>query len=372
MASANEAVIAAAGSGKTEYLLEAALADPSKRSLIVTYTNENLHELQSRLWAKTAGQPSNVTTMTWFEFLLRDGVKPYQSYRTTLGRIRSINFVTKNSRYARRSEFDSYYLDSANNIYSDAVSDLAYVLDVASEGKVIGRLTGMYDQVFVDEVQDMAGYDLEFLYLLLKSSIRIVMVGDPRQVIYLTNHSRKNSPYRGAKLIDWIDAREHEGLCIKRSLDVSHRCTQSICDFADAIYPDMPTTKSGNQQQHVHMGVVLVYKDHIDDYLQTFAAQELRWDRRSPLAGPAARNFGQVKGQSFDRVLIHPTGTISDYLEKGNALAAVTASKFYVAITRARYSVAIVTKKTFTKTTIPFWSPARSAASGEGDSTSPK
>src|SRR5674476_582431 len=124
----------------------------------------------------------------------------------------------------------------------------------------------------------------------------------------------------------------------------------------------MPPTKSGNQNQHAHMGVVLVHKDHIDDYLQAFAPQELRWDRRSPLAGPTARNFGQVKGQSFDRVLIHPTGTISDFLEKGKALAEVTASKFYVAITRARHSVAIVTKTTATKTTIPFWSPAQPTA----------
>ena len=76
MALANEAIIAAAGSGKTERILNGALANPAAKSLIVTYTTENLREINSRLWTKAGGQPSNVTTMTWYEFLVRHGVKP--------------------------------------------------------------------------------------------------------------------------------------------------------------------------------------------------------------------------------------------------------------------------------------------------------
>ena len=361
MASSNEAIVAAAGSGKTEYILKTALADHTSRSLIVTYTNENLREINSRLWAHAGGQPDNITAMTWFEFMLRHGIKPYQSYKTRIGRIRSINFVTDPSVYTRRDDFDAYYLDSADNIYSDAVSDLAVVLDQASGGKVVGRLEAIYGKILVDEVQDLAGYDLEFLELLLKSQIEIIMVGDPRQAVYATNRSNKNSQFRGAKIINWLTARKNDGLCVARTMDTSHRCNQTICTFADAIYPGMPPIKSGNNTELEHMGVVLVHKDDIDAYRDSYSAQELRWDRRNALAGPGARNFGQVKGQAFDRVMIHPTGPITEFIEKGTALAEGSAAKFYVGVTRARHSVAIISKKKTSASGLPFWSPSATA-----------
>lgn len=357
MPSPNEAIIAAAGSGKTERILDAALADASARALIVTYTNENLREIDSRLWAKAGGHPPNVTTMTWFEFLLRHGIKPYQSYKTSIGRIRSINFVTQNPPYTRREEFERYYLDSSSNVYSDAVSDLAVVLDGASGGRVINRLASIFDAIFVDEVQDLAGYDLEFLELLLSSPLRVVVVGDPRQAVYLTNRANKNSQFRGPKFVNWLDARAKDGLCQIETLDTSHRCNQAICDFADSVFPTMPKTKSAHLDGVEDAGIVFVYREHLDAYRAEYDVQELRWDRRSPLAGQAARNFGQVKGQSFDRVLIHPTKGIMDFIERGEPLKEGTAAKFYVAVTRARHSVAVVTATKSTATVIPFWSP---------------
>jgi len=214
--------------------------------------------------------------MTWFEFLLRDGVKPYQSYRTNIGRIRSINFVTDPSKFTKRADFDAYYLDRADNIYRDAVSDLTCVLDGASGGRVVKRLEAMYTSIFIDEMQDLAGYDLEFLRLLLRSQIRVVMVGDPRQAVYLTNRSLKNKQFRGAKLIDWLRAQEKDSLCVRRELDTSHRCNQAICNFADSIYPGMPSTKSTNDKVLDHMGVVLVHKDDIPAYRMSYSPQELR------------------------------------------------------------------------------------------------
>lgn len=357
MTSTHEAIIAAAGSGKTKRVLDGALGDPKARSLIVTYTNENLREIDSRLWAKAGGQPPNVSTMTWFEFLLRHGIKPYQSYKTSIGHIRSINFTTEKPSHVKRENFERYYLDSASNVYSDVVSDLAFVLDGASGGKVINRLAGIYDKIFVDEIQDLAGYDLEFLQLLLSSKVRVVMVGDPRQAVYSTNRSTKNKQFRGAKLVDWLEAREKDGLCDIETLDTSYRCNQTICDFADSVFPEMSKTKSANLIQLEHTGILFVHQDHLEAYRAEYNPQELRWDRRSPLAGQAARNFGQVKGQSFDRVLIHPTKGITDFIEHGEALKDGAAAKFYVAVTRARHSVAIVAKKKSTATVIPFWSP---------------
>lgn len=357
MASTNEAVIAAAGSGKTYRLIAEALADLSQQVLIVTYTNENLREINTQLWGSTGGHPSNIDTMTLFEFLLRECVKPYQTFKTEIAHIRSVNFVSENPPFTARAEFAKYYLDSANNIYSDAVSDLACVINADSDGKVIQRLEGIYNKLLIDEMQDLAGWDLEFLQLLLKSSIQIVMVGDPRQAVYLTNRSNKNSQFRGANLINWIDARVNAGDCVKTEHSHSHRCIQAICDFADALFPNMPKTESRNVETTNHDGIFLVHESDIDAYRQAYAPQELRWDRRNKKAGPNAKNFGQVKGLSFPRVLIYPTVPITKLIEEGAALAEGSVSKFYVAITRARQSVAIVSKAKSTNSGLTYWSP---------------
>jgi DNA helicase-2/ATP-dependent DNA helicase PcrA len=54
-------------------------------------------------------------------------------------------------------------------------------------------------------------------------------------------------------------------------------------------------------------------------------------------------NFGASKGKTFDRVLIYPTKDMLDWINDNNKnLKSVVRAKFYVAITRARFSVGIV------------------------------
>jgi ATP-dependent exoDNAse (exonuclease V) alpha subunit len=54
-------------------------------------------------------------------------------------------------------------------------------------------------------------------------------------------------------------------------------------------------------------------------------------------------NFGKSKGKTVDRVLIYPTKGICEWLaDSQKPLNEETRAKLYVAITRARYSVAFV------------------------------
>lgn len=68
------------------------------------------------------------------------------------------------------------------------------------------------------------------------------------------------------------------------------------------------------------------------------------WAKRTKTADNyPAMNFGESKGLSFDRVLIYPTDPIKKWLQNHSSeLAPTSRSKLYVAITRARYSVAFV------------------------------
>ncbi len=62
-------------------------------------------------------------------------------------------------------------------------------------------------------------------------------------------------------------------------------------------------------------------------------------------------------GMTYERVLIVPTGPIAKFIATGVHLEANSASSFYVAVTRARQSVAIVMDRPG-KSTLPYWSPA--------------
>jgi hypothetical protein len=53
-------------------------------------------------------------------------------------------------------------------------------------------------------------------------------------------------------------------------------------------------------------------------------------------------NFGISKGSTFDRVLIFPTTPMRQYLEHRDPSKLKRPESLYVAVTRARYSVAFV------------------------------
>ena len=56
---------------------------------------------------------------------------------------------------------------------------------------LIERISTLFKHIFIDEVQDLAGFDLEIIKFLLKTDSEIKLFGDPRQVTYHTHFSSK-------------------------------------------------------------------------------------------------------------------------------------------------------------------------------------
>jgi DNA helicase II / ATP-dependent DNA helicase PcrA len=86
---------------------------------------------------------------------------------------------------------------------AEGASEYAYRANEATGGQVINRLEALYDEIYIDEFQNLAGYDLEFLDLMFGSKIRVTVVGDPRQKTYSTNRSRKNKKHLGHAMLTW-------------------------------------------------------------------------------------------------------------------------------------------------------------------------
>lgn len=337
------AVIAAAGSHKTEFIVNEALAHPDKRVLLTTYTLNNLACIQERIYSKVGHVPSHITLTSWYGFLSSQWCRPYQlALLGKPGLLRGIDFETKRSRFVREADAERYYCNRPGDLYRDWVADFAHKANEATGGAAVHRLEEIYDEIYVDEVQDMVGYDLWVLDSLLRSQIHVVMVGDPRQHTYATNQNRMNTRYRGAGIVEWLESRRD--ICDMEPRTVSHRSNQAICDFADALYPDLPPTTSANEEVVEPTGILMLTPDEVAAYMASHRPAVLRNNILTDTLGFKAINFGAAKGSTHEHVVIFPTGPMRRYLETRNpsVLADQARSRLYVALTRARHSVAFV------------------------------
>ena len=337
----NLAIIAAAGSRKTQFIIDEALAHPEKRVLIATYTNENQQQIISRIRAKSNGMvPEHITIMGWFTFLVNECARPYQNtFTKQAGYMGSLNFVGSHHLRASKSALN-YFFDGNRDIFRNGVSDFACVVNAMNGGKVIARLEGMFDLIFIDEIQDLVGYDLDFLDLLLDSSIGLTMVGDPRQHTLATNTGPRNKKYKKAGLIDWFN--ERTAKCeVEHRVD-SHRCHQDILDFADALFPTLPATNSLNFEVTGHDGVFMITRAEVSAYIAQYRPTILRENKNTNTQGFEAINIGVAKGSTYDRVLIFPTTTAIRYFKDRVLSAFRSPERLYVAVTRAKYSATFV------------------------------
>lgn len=340
----NNILIAAAGAGKTTCIVKEALkAGQTSRVLITTFTLSNIAEIKKAICIQNGIVPSNIVVMPWFTFVLRELVRPYQNHFYRPRRIKSLNLVSGQSdRYAPKADKDRYYFGRGTDVYSDKLSQLALSCDASSDGKVLARLEGYFDHIFIDEVQDLAGYDLEILKLFLGANFHLSMVGDYRQATLATNQSSKHKKYRYGGIIGLFKIWEKKGWCKLQYATTSYRCVKSLCEFSDLVFPEAPDTESVNEDTTHHDGVFLVRKKDIPAYMQKYEPQVLRHSKTNKCMGYSGMNFGVSKGLTFKRCVIFPTAKISKYIETGDPSELSNKELFYVSVTRARQSVAFV------------------------------
>lgn len=336
----NVAIIAAAGSGKTQTLINRVLGRPHERALMLTYTLQNQLQIEQRLHQTVSGVPSHARVAGWMSFLLSDGIRPYQhAVLNVIDRVRGLNFEGTPHEYTKRLT-PAYYVNRGGDAYGRNLADFACVANEKSGGEVIRRLEAIYDHIYVDEVQDLAGYDLDFLDLLFASDIAITLVGDPRQCLLATTRAPKNKKYRGEGLLTWLD--ERADVCTREDQPESRRCHQDICDFASALFPTYPAIVSKNDEPVEHQGVFQIRPMDVHEYVDQHRPRVLRYDKRANTLGHPAINIGEAKGSTFDHVLIFPTGTMRQYLRDRDPSALKSREHLYVAVSRARHSVAFV------------------------------
>lgn len=351
----NRLILAGAGTGKTTYIVDQALKEKG-RVLITTFTIKCRDEIKEKIKLKMGYIPNNIIIQTWFSFLLEHGILPYKS-DLGIKLVNGINFVEGKSGlkciskkgfpiYYGEKDFYKYYFDDNNRIYTDKLSKLVLKINESSGGLVFDRIKRIFDKIFIDEVQDMVGYDLEIIKKISLISQSLIMVGDPRQNVYSTHSESKYDKYNHGKIDEFIRAecKEIDFAIDTKTLNTCYRCHENIVKFLNNLYSEYPPLNSIDISFEDFQGIFIVRSADLDDYLKLYNPVQLRYNRTTTVKeNYKSVNYRNSKGCTYNRTVIYPTKELQKYLKYGSKISKIsTKNTIYVALSRAINSVAIV------------------------------
>lgn len=165
-----ELVLAVAGSGKTQYIIDR--LNLNDKFLIITYTDNNYENIKIRILKKFNGSiPNNIYVITYFGFLFNFCYRPILADKV---RAKGIYYETNKNMYLKQNDI-KYYLTAQRYFYSNRLS--LFLVNCCIDG-IKSRLEKYFDSIIVDEVQDIGGRDFELLMEICNSNNNYLMVGD--------------------------------------------------------------------------------------------------------------------------------------------------------------------------------------------------
>jgi len=214
---------------------------------------------------------------------------------------------------------------------------------------VMSRLSKIYNVIFIDEVQDMASWDLELIKEIHHSNMELFMVGDMMQRTYTTTKERQNKKKKKQLNIEeYIKDRGKKCSSIFIDLDrlkKTHRCSQKVCDYVNQKFGmNIEICNCCDRTGTKNCNVFFITQNEIEEKLKRTNTMQILYDKNSKYnKNYQAINIGKSKGLDYDNVVIYPSKTMIIFLNNDNEyLAESSKCKLYVALTRARENVYIV------------------------------
>jgi DNA helicase II / ATP-dependent DNA helicase PcrA len=336
-------VFAVAGSGKTSSIIDKIEED--SRCLIVTYTDNNTRNLKNRIIRKLGKIPESVRIYSYFTFLYSFCYRPLCGYEL---KTKGINFNYPLPKYAQRTKKNAWehYIDKSNRLFSSRVSKLLMEFNVTKE--VIERIEGFFDLVCIDEVQDFAANDFNFLCELSKTNSELILVGDFYQHTFDT--SRDGNTQKGLHdcFIKYCKKLENAGYSIdSKSLSNSYRCSPSVCDFVES---NLKIKIKSHRDDKVKVTLL----ENINEIEQIFSDHSIvkLFYQKSNAYNGNTENWGNTKGLDHFQdvcVVLNPTTYKAFVSGKLAQLAPITKNKLYVACTRARGNLYFISESMLKK-----------------------
>lgn len=328
-------IFAVAGSGKTTYIVDH--LSPEKRSLILTYTDNNYENLSRKILAKFNGiWPNTVTLMTYFSFLYNFCYKPYFA-----DRVRAKGIIYDSNPNIKTPQTSiKYYLSPSRFFYSNRLAFFFEKTNAVS--KIKNRLERYYDELVIDEIQDIGGRDFDFLEATMEANLNMLFVGDFFQHTYDTSRDGN----KNKTLFD--DKSNYEArftakgfICDNTSLLNSWRCSKNVCRFVtDNLGISIYSNRSVEDNTSIE---VVTDSDGIAELLSDDSIVKLHYQNGAKF-GYMHKNWGDSKGEDkYTEVCVLLNKNTSKKMASGklSELPPLTKNKLYVALTRAKGNVYI-------------------------------
>lgn len=362
---AKRVILAVAGAGKTYHICHE--IQPEKRNLIIAFTHANIKNIQNELLRAYGEIPEMTRVMTFDSFVYHMIIRPYEASvfdyfgeeykfdetsitlkKPPQKRIKVNGRDVPNRKY-KKKELLQHYMDERKQYYCETLSELAMYVKKGRESLVrtaAEKLNLFFDNVLIDEFQDFREYDYELIVKLSKYLTNIVLVGDYYQHS-VSGQNNSGKPFKKAKTEICYDdfIQELRGAKFdvdETSLIYSRRCSEEICSFI--------RNKLGIQIQSagINSGTV-IRPSNIQEILDDKNIVKLVYDNASRYSFRAV-NWSYSKGDTYEAACVILNGSTKKLIEDtffASTLKTVTLNKLYVALTRSRGDLYIVTPDEF-------------------------
>lgn len=327
-------IFAVAGSGKTSRLVAA--LDETRRFLLVTYTEANHDNLRTKIIERFGYVPPNITIYTYFRFLHRFCYRPFLRSRKDT---RGVTFRLPPALPRYGLTDDRRYMSAGRQLYANRLAK--FIEQSGLIGAVVARMEKYFDVFFVDEVQDFAGHDFNFLMAISTARVSMTFVGDFYQHTFDTSRDGNVNASLHDDYSVYKDKFKRAKLKVDTdSLKKSRRCSKSVCDFITQkigieieAYDDRPSVVRFEDDP---AAVEAIYKD--SGTVKLFYKEHHKY-------GCFSQNWGASKG--IDRyqdvcVVLNPGSVKAWHGGSFWDINAGTRNKLYVACSRARGNLTFI------------------------------
>ena len=322
-------ILSVAGSGKTYHLVSK--TNLTERFLMITYTNSGTKSLREEVINKYGYLPANIRITNFFSFLYTFCYKPYLSdtYKD--------KGITWNIPY---SVYDNSFFNKFNYLYGNRVSKL---VNEKCIDKVKKRIEKYFDYVFIDEVQDFASSDFNFIMNLIKGNYNITFVGDFNQHTFDTSRDKNinKNLYKSPQNFSSHFAK-HGVIEDTTTLIKSRRCSKNVCEFINQKL-GIQIESNNNHETEIKLitddkEIEIVFND--SSITKLFLTVHYKYNCES-------NNWGNCKGSTYKHVCVIINDEVLKQFKKPtyNFKSQITKSKFYVACSTTKGNLYFISDK---------------------------
>lgn len=332
---ANILMLAVAGAGKTTYLVNQLNED--ERFLIVTYTINNVANIRRKIIRRFGYFPANITLLSYYRFLYHECFLPFSKLELCPTGI-CWQMPADRTRYLGKDKI-LFYETNDRILYHNRIAK--YCLEFHLQ-EIKERLEKYFDHFYIDEVQDLAGHDFDFIHAIFPLQIDALLVGDYFQHTYDTSADGNLNSGLYKVLKSYLRKWNHVTID-SRTLSKSYRCTRQVCEFVTRnIGVDIDSHRDDDSRIFV-----IDSQEAADAILADSNIMKLVY-QKSYNYSFKAMNWGASKGlDDFEDVCVILNKTVHKHYKTNtlHLLAASSRNKLYVACTRAHRHLYILSEE---------------------------